>query len=77
MVVIGGLFAFLWYKGYLLRMANYSAETREELRKCSWPTGAELWSSTRVVVVTVAMLAIFIALVDVVLSWVVGWLTSI
>jgi len=75
-VVIGGLFAFLWYKGYLVRVGNYASETREELRKCSWPSKEELWGSTGVIVVTVAMLALFIAFVDMILSWVIGWISS-
>ena len=29
--VIGAVFAFLWRKGYLLRITTYIAETREEL----------------------------------------------
>jgi hypothetical protein len=41
-VVVGGLFAFMWRKGYLARMSNYTLETREELKKCTWPTMTEL-----------------------------------
>jgi preprotein translocase SecE subunit len=76
-VVIGGIFAFLWYKGFLVRMANYAGETREELRKCSWPSVEELRGSTAVIVVTVAMLALFIAFVDLILSAVVKWLSAL
>ena len=57
-------------------MANYAGETREELRKCSWPTVEELRGSTAVIVVTVAMLALFIAFVDLILSTIVKWLSS-
>ena len=66
--VIIGVFAFLWYKGYLVRMRNYVAETQEELRKCSWPTREELKGSTVVVMVTIAILGLFTVGVDWVLS---------
>jgi hypothetical protein len=36
------VFAFLWRGGYLLRFADYVRQTREELRKCTWPTWEEL-----------------------------------
>jgi hypothetical protein len=37
-VVVGGVFAFLWRKGYLLKLTLYARETQEELKKCSWPS---------------------------------------
>jgi preprotein translocase subunit SecE len=66
--IIIGTFAFLWYKGYLVKMRNYVAETQEELRKCSWPTREELKGSTVVVMVTIAILGLFTVGVDWVLS---------
>ena len=67
-VVIGGAFAFLWRKGYLLRLSNYIAETREELRKCTWPTIEELKGSTVVVLVTMALLGGFTMGVDFIIA---------
>jgi len=67
-VVIGAAFAFLWYKGYLARFANYIELTREELRKCSWPTRSELWGSTVVVAISILLLGGFTVLVDFILS---------
>jgi preprotein translocase subunit SecE len=65
---IGAIFAFLWRKGYLLRVANYVAETREELKKCTWPSVEELKGSTVVVMVTLALLGAFTVGVDFVIS---------
>ncbi len=45
--------ALLWRKGYLLRLTNYVQETREELRKCTWPTWDELKGSTVVVMISI------------------------
>lgn len=63
-LVVGGVFVYLWRKGLLLRLGTYMAETREELRKCTWPSLDELKGSTVVVMVTIAMLAIFTVLSD-------------
>jgi len=66
--VIGAVFAFLWRKGYLLRITTYIAETREELRKCTWPSLEELKGSTVVVMITLALLGAFTVGVDFVVS---------
>ena len=62
--IIGAAFAFLWYKGHLARFANYVRLTREELRKCSWPTWAELKGSTVIIAISILLLGIFTAVVD-------------
>jgi preprotein translocase SecE subunit len=67
-VVIGATFAVLWRKGYLLRLSNYVAETREELKKCTWPSIEELKGSTVVIFVSIALLGIFTVGIDFVIS---------
>jgi preprotein translocase subunit SecE len=66
--VIGGAFAFAWRKGYLAKVADYVRETREELRKCTWPSIEELKGSTVVVMVAMGLLAVFTVGADFVLS---------
>ena len=66
--VVGAAFLYLWRRGYLLKISNYVAETREELKKCTWPTREELKGSTVVVMVTLAILAAFTVGVDFVAS---------
>jgi preprotein translocase subunit SecE len=39
-------------------------ETREELKKCTWPTWEELKGSTVVVIVSVGLLGVFTVVVD-------------
>jgi preprotein translocase subunit SecE len=64
--VVGGLFVFMWRKGHLARLSNYVVETREELKKCTWPSMTELRGSTVVVFVATALMAIFTVSVDLV-----------
>jgi len=75
-ILIGGTFAFLWKQGYLVKIRNYVAETREELRKCTWPSREELKGSTVVVMVTIAILGLYTVGVDYILSNVIRWMTS-
>ena len=62
--IIGAVFGVLWWQGQLKRLAAYVAETREELRKCTWPTREELKGSTVVVMVSIALLGLFTMAVD-------------
>ena len=65
--VIGVIFAWLWRRGDLLRFSRFVQETREELKKCSWPTWDELKGSTVVVMVSIFLLGAFTVLVDYIL----------
>jgi preprotein translocase subunit SecE len=67
-VVIGALFVYLWRKGHLVQMSQYVAETREELRKCTWPSWEELKGSTVVVMISIFILGLFTMGVDFVLT---------
>ncbi len=75
--VVSGIFAILWWSGYLVRLSNYVQETREELRKCTWPTWDELKGSTVVVVISIAILGVYTVGVDFVLALFVRWMTQI
>ena len=71
-VLVGGTFAYLWRKGHLLRISGYVAETREELKKCTWPGVDELKGSTVVIMVTIALLGFFTVGVDFLISRILG-----
>ena len=73
-VVVGILFGVLWRKGYLVRLTNYVQQTREELRKCTWPTWDELKGSTVVVAVSIFILGGFTVLVDQIFFRILYWL---
>jgi preprotein translocase subunit SecE len=50
---------------------NFIKEARAELRKVTWPNRKQLISSTIVVIITVALVAVFLGIVDLVFSRVV------
>jgi preprotein translocase subunit SecE len=62
--VVAILFGALWATGNLIRLRNYVLETREELRKCSWPTTDELKGSTVVVIISILLIGIFTVIID-------------
>ncbi len=67
-VVIGGIFGLLWWQGQIRRLVAYWQETREELRKCSWPSWEELKGSTALVIVSIGMLGLFTVAVDFIMN---------
>jgi len=69
-VVIGAIFAYLWWQGQIQRFAIYIQETREELKKCSWPTWQELKGSTVLISISIGLLGAFTYVVDKVLFWI-------
>jgi preprotein translocase subunit SecE len=73
-VVVAVVFAAMWRKGYLAKIANYFALTREELKKCSWPTWSELRSSTMVVLVATIILGTFTVAADLVIGSIVRFI---
>jgi preprotein translocase subunit SecE len=75
--VIAAVFAVLWFTGSLVRLRNYVLETREELRKCTWPTVDELKGSTVVVLISILMLGVFTMAIDYVLVLFVTWMSRI
>jgi preprotein translocase subunit SecE len=69
-VVIGSVFAYLWWQGQIRRFATYIQETREELKKCTWPTWDELKGSTVLIAITIALMGGFVRVVDMVLVFI-------
>jgi preprotein translocase SecE subunit len=63
-VAVGAVFGVLWRTGQLLRLSNYVAETKEELKKCTWPSREELKGSTIVVLVSILLLGGFTMGID-------------
>lgn len=58
-VAIAATFGFVWKVGWLTRLSNYVLGTREELRKCNWPTRPELWQTTVIISIVTAFLGLF------------------
>jgi preprotein translocase subunit SecE len=53
------------------KIGNFISEVTVELKKVSWPTKNELIGSTIVVIISVALMAIFIGVCDFIFSKVV------
>ena len=66
-MVIGAVFGYLWWQGQIQRLAVYVQETREELKKCAWPSWEELKGSTALISIMVALLGGFVVVVDTIL----------
>jgi len=56
------------------RLRNFIKDVRVEASKVSWPTRQELRDSTIVVIVTVAIVTVFVGVVDRVLTVGIGML---
>ena len=48
----------------IARLTQYLRETSQEMKRVSWPSMAELKESTGIVLVTVAIITVFIYVVD-------------
>ncbi len=75
-VIIAVVFAWLWRAGHLLRFADYVRQTREELRKCTWPSWDELKGSTVVIFISILLLGGFTMGVDFIFSLLVRWMNA-
>ena len=62
--VVAVIFGVLWWQGQLKRFSLYWQQTREELRKCAWPTWDELKGSTVIVSISILMLGLLTFVVD-------------
>jgi len=50
------------------KLINFIKEARAELRKVTWPNRKQLISSTIVVIITVALVAVFLGIIDLIFS---------
>ena len=74
--VIGVAFAIAWRKGLLVKLSNYVQQTKEELRKCTWPTWDELKGSTVLVALSILILGVFTVVVDWLFVHVMFWISK-
>ena len=50
------------------KLGGFVQETKQELNKVTWPSRSELWQATMLVIVTTFLMALFIGVVDSLLS---------
>jgi preprotein translocase subunit SecE len=71
------LAAFVFFKAPQgVRLSNFTKETKIELRKVVWPTRDETVKTTGMIMVAVVIVAIFLWIVDAILTWAVQLLTN-
>lgn len=58
------------------RAMVFIQEVRSELTKVSWPTKNELIGATSVVILLSIILAVYIGVIDVVISWALSFLLT-
>ena len=75
--VFAAVFLVLWFTGNLVKLRNYLIETREELRKCTWPSWDELRGSTVLVVLSIFLLGAFTYVVDQIIFFLVTQMVKI
>ncbi len=72
-----GLAAFVFFKAPQgIRLSSFTKETKIELRKVVWPTRDETVKTTGMIMVAVVIVAIFLWIVDAILTWAVQLLTN-
>ncbi len=57
-----------WFRS----LKNYFVEAWNELRRVTWPGRKELWNSTLTVLVVIVILGIFLGVIDLLLTFLVG-----
>jgi preprotein translocase subunit SecE len=73
-LVLAGFVFFKSSQG--VRFSSFLIETKIELRKVVWPTRDETMKTTGMIMVAVVIVAIFLWMVDALLSWLVQLLTN-
>jgi len=57
-----------WYK----RFGNFLKDVKSEIKKVTWPSRAEVYSTTIVVIAATIFFGFYLFLMDVVFSWLIG-----
>jgi len=69
-IIVAAIFGYLWWQGQVQQLATYVQETREELKKCSWPAWVEMKGSTALIMVSIALMGAFTYTVDQILLFI-------
>ena len=62
-----------WYK----RFINFLKDTRAELKKVTWPSRSEVYSTTIVVLIAMVFFGFYLFFMDVIFSWIIGQIKSL
>ena len=62
-----------WYK----RFINFLKDTKAELKKVTWPSRNEVYSTTIVVIVATVFFGFYLFFMDVIFSWLISHFKSL
>jgi preprotein translocase subunit SecE len=62
-----------WYR----RFASFLKEVRAELRKVTWPSRNEVYSTTLVVIFATVFFGFYLFFMDVIFSWIIAQIKSL
>jgi preprotein translocase subunit SecE len=62
-----------WYK----RFINFLKDTKAELKKVTWPSRNEVYSTTIVVVIATVFFGFYLFFMDVIFSWLISHFKSL
>jgi len=62
-----------WYK----RMGPFLKEVRAEMKKVTWPSRSEVYSTTLVVIIATLFFGFYLYFMDLIFSWVIKRIESI
>ncbi len=68
--------AIAGFDGGMGKVRRFLADSMAEMRRCTWPSKAELWESTVLVVVAIVLLSLFVWGVDEVARVVIRLITT-
>ena len=58
-------------KGFLKRTVQFLKDVRAEMRKVTWPSKREVYSTTIVVIIATIFFGFFLYAIDILFSWVI------
>ncbi|WP_072393014.1 preprotein translocase subunit SecE [Hyphomicrobium sp. CS1GBMeth3] len=56
---------------------EFVQEVRQEVSKVTWPTRKEVWITTVMVLIMVALASVFFLFTDLALGWLVNWVLGL
>jgi preprotein translocase subunit SecE len=62
-----------WYK----RFGNFLKDVRSELKKVTWPSRTEVYSTTIVVIAATIFFGFYLFFMDIIFTWVIGKIHSL
>lgn len=61
-----------WYK----RLISFLKEVRAEVRKVTWPSKQEVYSTTIIVIIATFFFGFYLYFIDIIFSWVIAQIKS-